>query len=216
MFCVCRQVTAVNQKAGPTLQPLPRREYLCSLLCNLVNLHSFRRAAGKGTQCARLVADYGYVHLSAGDLLRAEREAGGPVGDMINEFIREGKIVPVEVTVNLLRKAMVASGALRFLVDGFPRNINNLEGWQSVMGRDAVVDGVLVYDCPESIMEARLLERGKTSGRTDDNLESIKKRFSTHVRETAPVIQYFADLGKVRIIEANAAVEKVCMCATLH
>ena len=93
--------------------------------------------AGKGTQCARLVADYGFVHLSAGDLLRAERDSGSPDGAMITQFINEGKIVPVEVTVNLIKKAMVQSGGSKFLVDGFPRNQSNLEGWFTTMG-DAV------------------------------------------------------------------------------
>lgn len=93
--------------------------------------------AGKGTQCARLVADYGFVHLSAGDLLRAERDSGSPDGAMITQFINEGKIVPVEVTVNLIKKAMVTSGGSKFLVDGFPRNQSNLEGWFATMG-DAV------------------------------------------------------------------------------
>ena len=166
--------------------------------------------AGKGTQCARLVADYGFVHLSAGDLLRAERAAGGPTADMINEYIKEGKIVPVETTIELIRKAMVQSGATRFLIDGFPRNENNLDGWLRVMGNGAaVIDGVLVYDCPEAVMEARLLERGKTSGRTDDNLESIKKRFATHVRETTPVIDFFRARGQVHEITADRPVEEV-------
>lgn len=90
--------------------------------------------AGKGTQCARMVREYGFVHLSAGDLLRDERDSGSPVGTLIEEYIREGKIVPVEVTVNLIKKAMAASGSSKFLVDGFPRNFDNLQGWQRVMG----------------------------------------------------------------------------------
>ena len=93
--------------------------------------------AGKGTQCANLVSDYGFVHLSAGDLLRAERDSGSPDGEMITQFINEGKIVPVEVTVNLIKKAMAQSGGSKFLIDGFPRNQNNLEGWFTTMG-DAV------------------------------------------------------------------------------
>lgn len=92
--------------------------------------------AGKGTQCARLVEDYGFIHLSAGDLLRAERDSGSPDGEMITQFINEGKIVPVEVTVNLIKKAMARSGGSKFLVDGFPRNQNNLDGWFNTMGTD--------------------------------------------------------------------------------
>lgn len=67
-------------------------------------------------------------------------------------------------------------GDHHFLIDGFPRNQDNLDGWNRVMGNYAKVQFVLFFDCPEDVMEARLLERGKTSGRTDDNIESIKKR----------------------------------------
>jgi adenylate kinase family enzyme len=118
--------------------------------------------AGKGTQSSLIVEKCGYVHLSAGDLLRAERKSGSAQGQMIDEFIKEGKIVPVEVTVKLLVDAMKASGGQRFLIDGFPRNTNNLAGWEEVAGNESVVGGVLFYDCPEEVMEARLLERGES------------------------------------------------------
>ena len=88
--------------------------------------------AGKGTQSASIVEKYGYVHLSAGDLLREERKSGSAQGDLINEYIKDGKIVPVEITVKLLMNAIEANGGKRFLVDGFPRNTNNLSGWQQV------------------------------------------------------------------------------------
>ena len=87
--------------------------------------------AGKGTQCARIVEEYGYVHLSAGDLLRAERKSGSPQGDLIESYIRDGRIVPVEITCGLLVAAIRANGGKRFLVDGFPRNTNNLSGWRA-------------------------------------------------------------------------------------
>ena len=88
-----------------------------------------------------------------GDLLRAERDSGSPDGAMITQFINEGKIVPVEVTVSLIKKAMEASGRSKFLVDGFPRNFNNLEGWNTVMGDSATVEGVLFYECPEEVRD---------------------------------------------------------------
>jgi UMP-CMP kinase len=71
---------------------------------------------------------------------------------------------------------MDSSGSSRFLIDGFPRNLNNLEGWERVIGDSSDVLFVLFFDCPEDCMESRLVERGKTSGRTDDNIETIKRR----------------------------------------
>lgn len=168
--------------------------------------------AGKGTQCSNIVRDYGYIHLSAGDLLREERNSGSETATLIETYIKEGKIVPVEITVNLLKRAMEthqSHGNNLFLIDGFPRNKDNLDGWNRVMKDVADVQFVLFFDCPENIMEARLLERGKTSGRSDDNIESIKKRFATFIGESMPVIDHFATQGKVRKILATNSVEQV-------
>ena len=90
------------------------------------------------------------------------------------------------MTLKLLLDAIRADGGTRFLVDGFPRNTNNLSGWQQAADWLHVA-GVLVYDCTQDVMQERLLERGKTSGRTDDNIESINKRFITFHDETEPV-----------------------------
>jgi len=159
--------------------------------------------SGKGTQCANMVRDYGYIHLSAGDLLRAERNSGSEQADLINSYIKEGKIVPVEITVGLIKKAMEDSGGRKFLIDGFPRNIDNLEGWFRVMPDDEVtVQMVLFFDCPEDTMTERLLNRGKTSGRIDDNMEAIRKRFRTFYNESMPVVAMFKKYGIVRIISS--------------
>jgi UMP-CMP kinase len=166
--------------------------------------------SGKGTNCARIVRDFGFVHLSAGDLLRAERESGSSLADMINTFIREGKIVPAEVTVRLLRNAMTNSGGDKFLVDGFPRDMQNLECWQKEMSSSiAEVVFLLFLDCPQEIMLARLLERGKTSGRNDDNEDSIKKRFLTYEQSTRPIIDYFRGQNKIREVDSNRDIEDV-------
>ncbi|KAM3603778.1 uncharacterized protein V6R79_001964 [Siganus canaliculatus] len=138
--------------------------------------------AGKGTQCVKIVENYSYTHLSAGDLLREERaREGSEVGQLIATYIKEGKIVPVEITINLLRKAMEATmqkdeTKFRFLIDGFPRNEDNLQGWNRVMDEKADVKFVLFFDCSNEVCIDRCLERGKSSGRTDDNRESLEKR----------------------------------------
>jgi hypothetical protein len=90
--------------------------------------------AGKGTMCELAANQLGWTHLSAGDLLRAERKAGGANADLIESYITEGKIVPVEITVGLIKKAMEealsSTGRNSFLVDGFPRSLENWSGWQ--------------------------------------------------------------------------------------
>ncbi|EOO01930.1 putative uridylate kinase protein [Phaeoacremonium minimum UCRPA7] len=174
--------------------------------------------AGKGTQCAKLVSDYGFTHLSAGDLLRAEQDRpGSQFGQLIKDYIREGKIVPMEVTVQLLENAMTeviqkqpkggAGGKKsKFLIDGFPRKMD-----QALKFEQAVCPAqfVLFYDCPEAEMEKRLLERGKTSGRADDNAESIRKRFRTFIETSMPVVDYYEKEGRVVKIDATPKPEAV-------
>lgn len=132
----------------------------------------------------------------AGDLLRAERNRpGSQVGELINSYIKEGKIVPMEITISLLEQAMKESGASRFLIDGFPRKMDQAEKFEETVVLSKMV---LFFDCPEEVMEKRLLKRGETSGRVDDNLESIRKRFQTFVEQSFPVVEHYDKLGKVK------------------
>lgn len=171
--------------------------------------------AGKGTQCARIVENYSYTHLSAGDLLREERSrTGSEFGHLIDSYIKEGKIVPVEITINLLKKAMeqtmkVDEKKFRFLIDGFPRNQDNLQGWSTVMDGKADVKFVLFFDCGNEVCIDRCLERGKSSGRTDDNRESLEKRIQTYLQSTRPIIEQYEKQGKVRTIDASRSVDEV-------
>jgi len=158
--------------------------------------------AGKGTQCAKVVEEFGHwSHISAGDCLRAERnDPNSKDGELINNIIKEGKIVPSEITVGLLVKAMAKQkedGKKCFLIDGFPRNLGNDQSWEQVVGDGADVLGVLFYEASEVEMEKRLLERGTTSGRVDDNIESIKKRFRTYLEETMPIVEKYEKSGLV-------------------
>lgn len=170
--------------------------------------------AGKGTQCSLIIENFPkWAHISAGDCLRAERnDPSSKVGEMINEYIKEGKIVPVAITVGLLLKAMgqkAKEGKENFLIDGFPRNLDNVTGWQETVGGDANVVGVLFYECPQAELEKRLLGRGETSGRVDDNIESIRKRFKTFMDETMPIVNKYKEEGKVCDILGTPPVEEV-------
>ncbi|CAG9824738.1 unnamed protein product [Phaedon cochleariae] len=167
--------------------------------------------AGKGTQCQRIVETFGYVHLSAGDLLREERsQPNSQFGELIDNYIKEGKIVPVEITCSLLDNAMKASGKDKFLIDGFPRNQNNLEGWNSTVAKRVQLQFILFFDCPLEICLERCLQRGAGgSGRSDDNPDSLKKRFNTYLNETRPIIEYYEKSDLVKRIDATRPVEEV-------
>ncbi|KAE9980923.1 bifunctional uridylate/adenylate kinase [Venturia inaequalis] len=167
--------------------------------------------SGKGTQCAKLVKDFGFKHLSAGDLLRDEQDRpGSEFGDMIKEYIKDGKIVPMEVTIQLLENAITDTKKKddnhQFLIDGFPRKMD-----QATKFEESVCPSkfTLFFDCPEEVMQERLLNRGKTSGRSDDNAESIKKRFKTFVETSMPVVDYFEKEGKVVNIKATRGPDEI-------
>jgi UMP-CMP kinase len=131
-------------------------------------------------------------------LLRAEQNRpGSQYGELISSYIKDGKIVPMDITVALLERAMVEAKSNLFLVDGFPRAMD-----QALRFEKDIVPGrmVLFFECPEDVMLQRLLKRGETSGRADDNLESIKKRFQTFQEQSLPVVEHYEKLGKVKKI----------------
>ena len=167
--------------------------------------------AGKGTQSARIVAGYECVHLSVGDLLRAGAERPGyEHADLVKECLVKGNIVPVEISLGLLRIAMDeraaegGGGARIFLVDGFPRNFDNLRGWTEHMSSHTAVLGSLVYNCPIDVLERRILTRAETSGRTDDNLDSARRRFATFREQTEPVVRALERVQQLQAEEGGA------------
>lgn len=161
--------------------------------------------SGKGTQCSNIVRDYGFTHLSAGDLLRAEIKSGSANGTMIRNMIKEGKIVPSEVTINLLEKAMLENGNDKFLIDGFPRNEENRAAFEEVTKIEP--EFVLFFDCSEEEMERRLLNRNQ--GRDDDNIETIRKRFKVFLESSLPVIEHYNAKNKVRMVDATRPIDDV-------
>eukprot|EP00035_Acanthoeca_spectabilis_P023046 m.447349 g.447349 ORF g.447349 m.447349 type:complete len:223 (+) comp19506_c0_seq1:2126-2794(+) len=172
--------------------------------------------AGKGTQCSRLVAEAGFVHLSAGELLRAERKSGTPTAELINAVINRGEIVPGEITTGLLKRAMEKSceeGKRYFLIDGFPRNDDNCHHWDAVVGDTADVKMVLFLDCSMEDCTKRVLARAsETAGaqqRSDDNIEVLQKRFKTYNEQSRPVIEAYSAKGLVYRVDAGRPVDDV-------
>lgn len=185
--------------------------------------------SGKGTQCKLICEEFGFKHLSAGDLLRAERNSpGSQYGEMIERHIKEGRIVPVEVTCSLLEKAMVEHcGTLaanktkdngdsdnelrgKFLIDGFPRNEDNLQGWTRQLADKVELLFVLFMDCPLEVCLKRCLDRGaQGSNRSDDNEESVKKRLTTYMQDTMPIVEHYKKHDLLRSIDATKSPQEV-------
>lgn len=163
--------------------------------------------SGKGTMCELAESQLGWTHLSTGDLCRAEREAGGPTAARIEEFITAGKLVPNEIMVTLLKNAMEqvtrTTGKNNFLLDGFPRSLTNVEGWYEIFGQESELPKMLFFECPYGVLEKRIMGRAKYTGRSDDNVESVKLRFDTFKAETLPTVELFKSKDKCVEIDTS-------------
>uniref|UniRef100_A0A8I3W691 Adenylate kinase isoenzyme 1 n=2 Tax=Callithrix jacchus TaxID=9483 RepID=A0A8I3W691_CALJA len=171
--------------------------------------------SGKGTQCEKIVQKYGYTHLSTGDLLRAEVSSGSARGKKLSEIMEKGQLVPLETVLDMLRDAMVAKvdTSKGFLIDGYPREVQQGEEFERRIGQPTLL---LYVDAGPETMTQRLLKRGETSGRVDDNEETIKKRLETYYKATEPVIAFYEKRGIVRKVNAEGSVDSVFSQVCTH
>ena len=158
---------------------------------------------GKGTQSEFIVEKYGLTHLSTGDLMRHEVASGSELGQLIESYTSQGQLVPDDVTIQLLEKHIesLPADTKGLIFDGFPRTLNQAVQLERLMKKRGDKTAILIdINVPEDEIIRRLLERGKTSGRTDDNLETIKKRLVVFHEQTRPVDDYYELMDKyVRI-----------------
>ncbi|BFU23970.1 UMP-CMP kinase, putative [Entamoeba histolytica HM-1:IMSS-B] len=167
--------------------------------------------AGKGTQCQKIINKYPITHLSAGDLLRAEvKREGSQNGQLIQTLIKEGKIVPAAVTVELLLNAIRNDEHKVFIIDGFPRNAENKEAWFLQANKVNIDTALCVFiDVSEETMINRIHKRSVNSGRVDDNDDSLMKRFRTYKSETLPVIESFENENKLLRVSGEGSVDDI-------
>ncbi|XP_057509136.1 probable UMP-CMP kinase 2 isoform X2 [Actinidia eriantha] len=161
--------------------------------------------SGKGTQCAKIVETFGFTHLSAGDLLRKEISSNSENGAMILNMIKEGKIVPSDMTVKLIQRAIESSENDKFLIDGFPRSEENRQTYERIVGEEPNI--VLFFDCPEEEMVKRVLSRNQ--GRVDDNIDTMRKRLEVFTSLNLPVINYYSEKGKLYKIRAVGTEDEI-------
>ncbi|CAK9161068.1 unnamed protein product [Ilex paraguariensis] len=189
--------TEILKPAGGGISPKERTPYITFVLGG--------PGSGKGTQCARIVETFGFTHLSAGDLLRKEISSNSENGSTILNTIKEGKIVPSEVTVKLIKRAIESCENYKFLIDGFPRSEENRKTYERVIGTGP--DVVLFFDCPEEEMVKRVLSRNE--GRVDDNIDTVKERLKVFTTLNLPVINYYTGKGKLYKINAVGTEEEI-------
>merc|ERR1711983_430090 len=161
---------------------------------------------GKGTQCDKIVAQYGYTHLSSGDLLREEVASGSDRGKTLNAMMEKGDLVPLFVVLDLLAEAMLAklSGSKGFLIDGYLREVAQGEEFEKEI---CPCTKILYFEVSDDTMTERLLKRGQSSGRVDDNVETIKKRLDTFHKHSKPVMDAYA--SKCCKIPAERSVDDI-------
>lgn len=167
---------------------------------------------GKGTQSDLLVEKYKLEHLSTGDLLRKEIATRSELGLIAESYIVNGNLVPDEMIINILTKSIddQAEGVNGVILDGFPRTVAQAEALEIMLNKVDKQIAVLVdlkVDNDELIN--RLLHRGETSGRCDDNLEIIKKRLEVYEVKTAPVSDFYKNKNKYAAIDGIGSVDEI-------
>ena len=168
--------------------------------------------SGKGTQSEKLIAKYGFKHISTGDLLRSEIAAKTELGMMAKGFMDEGKLVPDEVVIGMVDNVITNNpGVYGFLFDGFPRTKAQAEALDALLRQhEENINLMLALDVPEEELVARMINRSKTSGRTDDaDPEVQKRRIAVYKNETLAVASYYDQFGKVTTVNGLGSVEDI-------
>jgi adenylate kinase len=161
--------------------------------------------AGKGTQGERLASLYGVRHIAAGDLLRAEAQAGGQLGGEIAACQARGDLVPDQIVLDVLTPAVVDAAAHGgYILDGFPRNLPQARAAADMAAKLGVTLQAAVYlYAPDDVLTRRLLERASEGGRTDDTADVIRHRLELYAQTTGPLVPYYRDRGILVSVNAD-------------
>jgi adenylate kinase len=168
--------------------------------------------AGKGTQSTKLLEKYGLVHLSTGDILRAEMNAGTELGLQAKSLIERGELVPDEVVIGMIDNKISSSANKNgFIFDGFPRTAPQAQALDKVLEAKATgITLMLSLEVPEDELVTRLLGRGKVSGRADDqDTKTIQNRIKVYCEQTLPLKDYYKSQGKQVGIEGVGTVDSI-------
>jgi len=167
--------------------------------------------AGKGTQAARLVADFGLAHLSTGEMFRAAMSRGTELGRRIASYMESGSLVPDEVVIEAVSERISQSDArCGCMFDGFPRTVAQAEKLDAMLAaRDMHVSGVLQLDVDDAELEKRLLARAEIEGRPDDTPQVIAHRIEVYHEQTEPVLDYYRQQGKLHAINGLGPPDEV-------
>lgn len=176
--------------------------------------------SGKGTQAAKLVDKYNLLHISTGDLFRYEMGNDTPLGQEAKSYIQKGELVPDSVTIGMLHNKVVANPEVEgYIFDGFPRTVAQAEALDALMKEmETSISKLILLSVDDNEIVTRLLERGKTSGRSDDQKEdTIRNRIKIFKNETSPVFDYYAEQEKAVQVEGIGSIDDIFsrLCAEI-
>jgi adenylate kinase len=179
----------------------------------MINIVLFGKpGAGKGTQAEFLKGKYNLTHLSTGDIFRFNMKNNTPLGLEAKTYIDKGDLVPDSLTINMLQEEVDKNpDSAGFLFDGFPRTLAQAEALDNFLAsKDQEITATIALDADDEVLVKRLLERGKTSGRADDQDEDkIRNRYQEYNEKTAPLIEYYNKQGKFYSVNGIGAIEEI-------
>ncbi len=168
--------------------------------------------AGKGTQSENIIEKFGLKHISTGDLFRKHLGEGTALGKKAQSFMDNGKLVPDEVVIGMVEDFLNENtDAKGFIFDGFPRTVAQAEALDELLKKhNTQINCMVMLDVPEKELIKRLLERGKTSGRTDDqNEEKINTRIQEYLNKTLPVAAFYEKQNKMAKINGVGSIQEI-------
>lgn len=169
--------------------------------------------SGKGTQSERLVERYGLHHISTGELLREHIAKGTPLGKLADSYISKGLLIPDELMIDVLHDLFHEnphSLNKGVIFDGFPRTVAQAEALSEMLAEyGTAVHAVVGLEVGDDELIDRLVKRGKDSGRSDDNLDTIKKRIAVYHKQTAPLRDYYLSKGQYNAIKGSGSVDDI-------
>jgi adenylate kinase len=172
--------------------------------------------AGKGTQSEKLIAKYGFVHISTGDLFRWHTKNDTPLGKKVKEIMNSGALVPDEITIAMLQEEVSKNpNAGGFLFDGFPRTVPQAEALDAFMKKNGTaIHHVIALDVNEAELRARIAKRRLESNRPDDEEEKLNKRITEYFTKTVHVLPHYEKQGRLKTVhgigEINDIFKNIC------
>ena len=167
--------------------------------------------AGKGTQAAFIIDTYKLIHLSTGDMLRAEMASGSDLGERVKSIMEAGELVSDEIVIEMIAKRLDSNPEAKgFIFDGFPAHHSPGRSTRPTAGiKDTAISGMVMLEVENEELVSRLVKRGQESGRADDNEETIRNRIGVYNEQTLPVANYYDAQDKLNRVHGMGSIEEI-------